>query len=132
MFLFYREKHGTPEITQTCGHKYMADAPGTIEGGGAEAEKHMFSEANSPSLGSTIYCQHKKYEKVIHSFNKHCQVPAICQALFSALRTETEQDPCLLGLLLCQLAGWWGEGRETAETAGHTVGEQVRVRRRAA
>lgn len=60
MFPCYGEKHGTPETTQTRGHKYRADVPGTTEGGSAEAEKHVFSEAESPSLGSTIYYQHKK------------------------------------------------------------------------
>jgi hypothetical protein len=34
MFLFYKEKQGSLEITQTYGHKYMTDSASTVGCGG--------------------------------------------------------------------------------------------------
>lgn len=65
MFLFYKEKQGSLEITQTYGHKYMTDSVSTVGCGGQHVRQKSIrlqrqTTSSIQALSLTTYRRNKK------------------------------------------------------------------------
>lgn len=124
MFLFYKDKQGSLEITQTYGHKYMTDSISTVGCGGQHVRQkstrlqRQTTSIQAPSL--TTYRRNKKsYSPIQQGFKSTCHLPATVVGL------RTYSAPVLLSRSFRSCQGvvcGWKEGvryRQTTRVTEH-------------
>lgn len=86
MFLFYKEKQGSLEITQAYGYKYMTDSASTVGCGGqcVRQESIRLQRQTTSSIQALSLTTYGKNKKVTALVGKDLKVPAICQPLLWA------------------------------------------------